>query len=226
LLEHITWPDTVEDRLRLALIHARAGNHTEARSLVELAVDADAGLMPNRGPGFEGVGERLVAFVKMRPQAIGQLAEVLQALDERHLASRLFDAWGPPQMDMLIPRPVLSDEDEEPPDETDDEVGRAYATLSEFHAKRGEFQEAEFLAFRAAAVGNSEGLEVLSRELGQRGDREAAVRLALCAVNMAESWSWTVGVGDSSWTALAEARADDALLVSGLDADGTTAEPW
>lgn len=221
LLEHITWPDTVEDRLRLALIHARVGNHAEARSLVELAVEEGAGLLPNSSPGFEGVDDRLVPFVEMRPQAIDQLAEVLQALDERHLVSRLFEAWGPPQIGMLEP----DDDDEEPGDEMDDEVGRAYATLSEFQGKRGEFQEAEHLAFRAAAFGNSMGLEILSRELGQRGDREVAERLALCAVNMG-LWSWRMGYGESSWTALAEARSDNTLLVSGLDADGNTAEPW
>jgi len=226
LLEHITRPDTAEDMLRLALIHARAGDHAQARTLVETAVDASTGLAPSRS-GFEGLGERLALFVDMRPQAVDRLAEVLTVLDERDLSRQLHDAYNalqPPWREMLAQLDMSepSDEDEEPPDETDDEVGWAYVTLSGFHAKRGEFQEAESFALQAAAAGTSAGLEVLGRELLQNGDREAAERLALCAVNMTEASF----LADSSWTALAEARADDTLLVSGLDADGATAAPW
>lgn len=81
------------------------------------------------------------------------------------------------------------------------------------------------IADTAPAVGASAGLEDLSRELAQRGDRDEAERLTLCAVNMAPSGPW-VNSRELAWEALADARGDQALLTQGLDADGSTAVPW
>ena len=61
---------------------------------------------------------------------------------------------------------------------------------------------------------------------GRRGPRAAAERLALSAVNMEDWWEWSSSTNNRSWSALAEARGDEALLVWGLNADGTTAQPW
>jgi tetratricopeptide (TPR) repeat protein len=222
LLEYIAWPDTIEGRLRLALIHVHAGNHSEARSMVKSAVDAGTELTTNRGLGHKDMDEQMVTFAEKQPRAVDQLAEALRALGEDQLAGRLFEALRP----VRAGTSAQCYEDEEPPDKTEDELARAYATLSEFHAKRGEFEEAESLAFKTATVGNSRGLEIVSHELCQRGDRDAAERLALCAVNMTEPWAGSMDAADTSWTTLAEARADDALLISGLEADGTTSDPW
>jgi hypothetical protein len=133
-------------------------------------------------------------------------------------------AWGNPWKDAPeIDENIFdNDDNEEFTDAIYGEAGAAYGTLSEFHAGRGEFQEAESLALQAAAFGTTHGLETLSHEMLQRGDRDRAEHFALWAVNMVSGWH----LDDSSWAALALARADDNVPMLGLNADGATAPPW
>lgn len=119
---------------------------------------------------------------------------------------------------------VPSDDEDLSPDlaQADDEVAAAYATLAEFHAQRGEFEQAESLATAASALGDSTGLVTLSWELLQRGDHANAERLALCAVNMVDTRRW-VSPDQEPTRTLAEARGDATLLA--WDSTRTAARP-
>ncbi|MEU2121113.1 DUF4365 domain-containing protein [Nocardia niwae] len=208
LLARVPQPKTPEDTLRMALSHAWAGAHDAARELL-------AGLS-----GARHLDDQVAAIADAWPQLIRSLHDVLTALGERIAAHRLIDQTEQPRESMP------SDGDDLPPDfaEEDEEVATAYATLAGFHARRGEFEEAEPLAMAASELGNSTGLVTLGQELLQRGDHATAERLALCAINTPE-WSPLSGSPAAGRT-LAEARGDESLLVWGLEADGTTAKPW
>lgn len=224
LIDQIGPLNRIEDLLRLALIRASTGKHAEARSLVAFIVGTNRRLA-RRDLTSAGVGESLAVFAQWEPQAVDLLEKVLLALDERHLINRLHDELYSLHEKKPEPRSGRDEGNDEPDEETDDEVAEAYATLAGFHARRGEFQQAESLAFQAAAAGSSAGLESLSRELAQRGENKDAERLALCAVNMTTSWTW-IGLRETAWTVLANAREDDSVLVLGIDADGNTAKLW
>lgn len=211
LLARVPRPGTPEDLLRVALSHARADAQDEARKLLAEA------------SGAHHIDGQVAAIVEAWPQLTGPLLDILTALDEdvaaQHLVSR---------MPTRRPRKTVPSDDEDlSPDftEAEDKVAAAYATLAEFHAQRGEFEQAESLAMAASALGDSTGLVHLSWELLQRGEHANAERLALCAVNMVETRRW-VSPDQEPKRTLAEARGDATLLEWELEADGSTAKPW
>jgi hypothetical protein len=215
LLSHVATPRSVEKVLELAVLHHRAGDHHAARSLVEHAVATATGRKASKGgAGFEQLGRWFADFIEAHPDAVMQLGTALRVLDERHLERKLDEAWS--RQRPTRPAPELDEDDEdEPYADFDYEVREACTTLAAYHARRGELPAAKALAFQAASMGSPVGLTALSRELGQRGDRDEAERLALYAVNM-----------EAPGDALAEARGDATLLVLGLDAAGNTSAPW
>ncbi|MCX2729443.1 DUF4365 domain-containing protein [Saccharopolyspora sp. NFXS83] len=212
LIESAPRPDLPEEKLRMAVIHARTGAQDEAR---ELLVDLS---------GRHDLDDQVEAIIKTWPHLAAALVDVLVALQEHHAACRLRDGpsfAGPP-------RSVPSDGDDDLPldlSKADGEVADAYATLAEFHARRGELEQAESMGMVASTLGNRDGLVALSWELLQRGDHANAERLLLCVVNMDELLSWTFPER-SPLRLLAEARGDESLLDWGLEADGSSAEPW
>lgn len=231
LLEQIDWPELMDDRLRLALIHVAAGNEVEARSLVKsvLYLDGPAVRARRAGDDLDVPVDQLAVFIRETPAyAVESLLKVLQALGERNLVETVVGMVSPANRG--VPQPLFANDDDDDgdqrPDETDVEVGAAYATLAEFHAKRGEFQEAEALAIRAAAAGIAGGLLVVSAELLDRGSQREAERLALYAVNVEGPFRWAHTVPGPSAALLAETRDDPTTLVWGLNPDGTTADTW
>ena len=207
LLARAPHPETPEDTLRVALSHARAGAHDDARRwLAKIS-------------GVNQLDDQITIIIDAWPHLSTSLLDVLTALDERGAAHHLVERISQPR------ESAPSDDSDSWPDlaESDDEVAEAFATLSGYYARRGEFEQADSLAAAASALGNSTGLVTLSQELLQRGDSTTAERLALWAVNMSESSAFP-GLGPAG--VLAEARRDESLLAWGLEADGTAAKPW
>ncbi|WP_348536642.1 DUF4365 domain-containing protein [Nocardia carnea] len=211
LLAHMPDPETPEYALRAALSYARARSDDEARALLK------------KVSGTQHLDNQVAAIADTWPQHTDQLLEILRALDEHLAADRLTDHIQQQE------KPELSDSDNEGEpsrspgiDEPDDEVADAYAILARFHALHGEFEHAESLAMAASRLGNPMGLIDLGQELLQRRELADAERLALCATNMGEG----PHLGRDAGRVLAEARRDNRLLEWGLDADGTTSEPW
>ncbi|GAB3901931.1 hypothetical protein GCM10029964_091470 [Kibdelosporangium lantanae] len=210
LLARMPRPQTCEDALRLALSCAQAGAHDEARTLLAQI------------SGALDLNDQIAVIVDGWPHLLEPLYNVLAALQERLAIQRLTDRLSRRQS----PAPALNDdEDLSPNDEEMDEIAGAYVVLAGFHARRGEFEQAESLATAASELGDANGLVILGHELLHRGDRVYAERLALQVVNMSATELLTTLGGEPS-NMLAEARADDALLVWGLEADGSTAKPW
>lgn len=207
LLARVPQPGTPEDALRGALSHARAGAHGEARRWLA------------RVSGVHNLDDQVAVVVDAWPHLSTLLLDVLTVLDERGAAHRLVERIAQPH------ESAQSGKRDALPDlaGSDDGIAEAFATLAEYYARRGEFEQADSLSMAASALGNSTGLVTLSQELLLRGDSTTAERLALCAVNMSESSTFP-GPGPAG--VLAEARGDDSLLAWGLEADGTAAKPW
>ncbi|GGU15164.1 hypothetical protein GCM10010178_03330 [Lentzea flava] len=228
LLDRVGLPKSVEEALRVALTRISLRDYPSAIKVVLDQVGIDLGHAPTDIHDHEVIARRLAAFAQTHSATVvRELEFVLRRLDEEHLVAYLHTDMRPAPSDEPEPAEVNvavshADDDLEG---TMYEVADAYATLAGYHAKRGDFAEAEVLAYRAAEAGSSDGLEQLSRELAERGNRAEADRLALCAVNMTSDWQG-YGSSESAWAALAQARKDDALLTLGLDADGNTAPSW
>jgi hypothetical protein len=225
LLEHVARPEDDEGRLRLALSHARTGNDAEVRLLADFLVGEDVNRPNLAWLDVDVASDRVCEFFKLHPQSLDQVREVLEFIGVGGIETFVGRDWGVPYIDIPAAGSDDPDSEDDYGEDLDGEVGYAYCVLAKFHARRGGFSEAESLAFQAAAVGESDGLVDLSDELLEKGDRAAAERLALSAVNMEDAWM-SNSTTNISWSALAEARGDEALLVWGLNADGTTAEPW
>ncbi len=208
LLARAPDPDEPEDALRVALIGARAGDYERARRLLA------------RVSGARDVEDQAAAIVEASPHLSRVLREVLEALGEHEVARQLRDRLETGRSrELSTGADTWSAAD---PAQTEDEVAQAYVTLAGFHARRGDFTQAESLAIAASVLGVTAGLVAVSEQLLDRGDQRSAERLALCAVNSVDmEWS-----DASPGKALAAARGDDAELKWGLDADGSTARPW
>ncbi|OXM54135.1 DUF4365 domain-containing protein [Amycolatopsis alba DSM 44262] len=208
LLARVPDPDAPEDALRVALIGARAGDYERARRLLA------------RVSGAREVDDQAAVIAEASPHLIRVLRDVLEALGEHKVVRRLLD-----RLETGQPRELSTGADTwstADTAQTEDDVVQAYVTLAGFHARRGDFTQAESLAMAASVLGETAGLVAVSEQLLDRGDQRSAERLALCAVNSADTeWS-----DASPGKALAAARGDDAVLKWGLEADGSTAQPW
>ncbi|WP_434444400.1 hypothetical protein [Lentzea sp. E54] len=223
MLDHAGLPEGIEDALSLAMTRISLLDRAAAVRIISARVGIELGRVPMDKQDCWTAGPVLVGFsLNHSAEIIHQLERGLRELNEDNLISFLYAKDKPAPGD----EPVFAvvDETEDPREQVEYEVADAYATLAAHHARRGDFVEAESLAYRAAEAGSSEGLEELSGELAERGDRAEADRLALCAVNMTSSWQGNVS-SESAWAALARTR-EDAVLELGLDAEGNTAQPW
>jgi hypothetical protein len=227
LLAAVSLPDTAVNWLRLASIHARAGDHSQARMLLDRSIDRTLGescrVSTSAQSELDAEVALLTEFCRSLPVLADSLFAVLDALDERYLAERLGSALASSTPPPKIAKVETSDDSSL--DDDTEELAHAYAVIADYRARHGDFHEAEIMARRAAVAGDSYGLHALSRELLRHQDVVAAQRIALWALNVAPIDSGWFPPGETVQL-LVETRGDETILVSGLNADGTTAPPW